>query len=101
MATRVFKLITGEEIIGQAHPNVDSIDVTRVRTISRLPLQGPAGVQFINVLAAYLGGSPTDNLRLKPEHILIECDPAPDLEAAYMKDTSGIELATAMPRGRS
>lgn len=115
MATRLFKLVTGEELIGQVSPPIEmmatdgpgyprtptTVNVTRVRTVTRLSMQTPQGVTFMNVLATFLAGSPTDNLPLRPEHVIIECDPDAELERVYLKEVSGIELATAIPRGRS
>lgn len=102
MATRLFKLVTGEELIGQVEDagGIGPTQLKRARTVTRLSMQTPQGVTFMNVLAPFLAGSPTDNLRLRPEHVILECDPDAELERVYLKEVSGIELATAIPRGR-
>ena len=104
MAARIFKLITGEEIIAQLDSRTaEHVELKRVRVISRLPMGNPntGAVQFVNILTNYYGGSPhTDNLKLEPWHIMQEAEPEADLERIYIKEHSGIELASAIPKGR-
>ena len=101
MAVRCYKLITGEEVIGQPEVMETAVNLKKVRTITRLSMQTPQGITFVNVLANYWGSSPSDNLLLKPSDIFQEVDPDPELERTYTKDTCGIELVSAMPKGRT
>lgn len=109
MAARVYKLVTGEEVIGQPEnldlSNADgpatAINLKKVRTITRLSMQTPQGVTFVNVLANYWASSPSDNLLLKVEHIVAHCEPEMELERTYTRDTCGIELSSSMPKGRA
>ena len=94
MAIKLLKLITGEEVIAKQDFDVAKYVLKDVRCVTRIPIQGPAGVQFVNVLAPYFGGAQkTDNLVLQPEHIVQMVEPDDELVKVYTKETTGIVVA--------
>lgn len=106
MAIKLLKLITGEEVIAKvtekwtdapgavASARFTGYEAKDVRTVTRLPISGPQGVQFVNVLAPYWGGAQkSDNLALDREHIVQIVEPDDELVKVYTKETTGIVVA--------
>jgi len=97
---RVFKLISGQEIVGKCKPEVQGISVSapdkiimsHVRQIA--PMQTPGGWQLS--LVPFFVVSPDGEINMWKLGIVAELKEVPDpLEKEYLSAVSGIQLVGA------
>jgi len=80
-----FKLVTGDEIVAKI-VNEDNGNYTVSRPCTVIPSQ-----QGLGLMQSLISGNINTNVTLKSEHILMHSPVVPDIEAHYIKTTTGIE----------
>lgn len=93
--TKLFKLITGEEIIGRLEDDgTDFYTLSSIRTLMASP--GQNGQMHLGLIP-WMVANPDDEIIIKKEHIIGEPSGNIDgeLEKAYLQQTSGIQFASA------
>jgi hypothetical protein len=83
-----FKLVTGDEIVAKI-VNEHNGDYTVSRPCTVIPSQ-----QGLGLMQSLISGNINTNVTLKSQHILMHSLVVPDIEAHYIKTTTGIEPVT-------
>jgi hypothetical protein len=94
----LLKLSTGEEIIGEVDDSTNVITVTAPRVI--VPRQSQTGI--VLGLMYWIFGAPDDSFIIDKSQIVaytFELDQ--DLISAYIKNTTGLEVAKNLPPASS
>jgi len=100
---RLFKLVTGEEIIGSVEYGIttdEQLKIARPRVLAMTPV-GPGQVSL--ALVPWFMSNPDGTFIVNKNKIVAEPegDTPRQLEDAYLQQTSGIQLATGtVPRGK-
>lgn len=98
MTIRLFKLVTGEEVIGdfgEATLHGAGIKLAMAEQLTK-PFQVQEMIQGQNivlVLRPYFRGGTCDVLWIKPEHVIQSVTPSEGLLDVYRQQTSGIVVA--------
>jgi hypothetical protein len=87
-----FKLVNGDEIVAK----IDNNDGKGDFQVSRPCVVVPSG-QGIGLMQAMFSAEINTIITLKSEHIMMYAPTVKDLEAHYLKTTTGIEL---LPKGK-
>lgn len=90
-----YKLVTGDEIIAKVDDENDAmltLSDTRIVGVQQMPGTKQLGVGFMPFMVSNL----SDNalVFLRKESIVAEQKPSSEIKAAYVKNTTGIEIAT-------
>lgn len=90
-----YKVATGEEVIGRVENETDEIvTMTRMRVVVMQPMQGgQLGVGFMPFMVSNLGDQAP--VYLQKRAIVGEQNPSREIRDAYIKNTTGIEIAAA------
>ncbi len=89
----VFKLISGEEVIGRmGEKKDDRIFLEKPRAVAVTQGQQPG--QMGIALVPFLASNPDGDIAILETHIMATAVPTPELENGYIQQTTGIALAT-------
>src|SRR5271157_1726791 len=90
----LLKLSTGEEIIGEVDDSLNVITITAPRVI--VPRQTQTGI--VLGLMYWIFGAPDDSFIIdKTQVVTYTFDLDQDLISAYIKNTTGLEVAKTLP----
>lgn len=96
MNIKIFKLVSGEEIITKVFEDVplqSFIIIEKPRSIQPIP-QGPN--QFGIGLLPYMITNADGQIKLYRTAISGECDAPPDVEKVYLQQTTNIQIASTL-----
>lgn len=82
------KLIGGEELIARVNMKGNDFEVDTARVIGLQETQQGVGLGFM----PWTLGNPDSTVIVKQEHVLATYTPKPEIEKAYMSQTSKIAL---------
>lgn len=92
MQTIAMKLVSGEEVIARSiEHTTDAVTVSHVRTIGlqQANAQGDVGIGMMD----YILSNKDVQISINRSAIVATFDMAPEVERAYLSNTSGIQLA--------
>ena len=103
MAVKSFKLLSGEEIVGDVTDEDNetyTLDKARQLGLVQIPVPGHAEPQVVPQFVPWLLGNPEGrDLPLRKSCISSGPSELPDaLEKLYLEQTSGLDLSTRLPR---
>ena len=87
---KVFKLITGEEIITRVEQKGDYMVLEKPMTMPPVPGQSPGQVGF--AMVPWLRSAKGDNIQLSLSHVVIEAEPKDEIEKNYLASITGLSL---------
>jgi len=93
----LFKLSTGEEIVGQineAEADADQIVIVKPRTL--MMVQGRSPQEMGMTLVPFLMGNQDGDIAVFRNHIVATSKPNADLEKGYLQNTTGLDLTSKM-----
>ena len=93
---RCFKLVTGEEVIAYADPlGSNSLLLSKARVITLIPMNnGEYGIAFLPWSNANTDGE----MQLSQTNIITEVKPSAEINAAYVRKVSSIEIVTSLAK---
>lgn len=96
MTVRLYKLVSGEEIVASVVDESTNQDYVTVKTACSLQVVPKGPQQYALALLPYMRGEPDGEIKLFKLAIASEVDANADLERSYLSQTSGIEIASSL-----
>ena len=104
MKIKSFKLITGEEVVGNVvEEGADFFQIEKIRQLglAQVEVPGEAQPRLIPHFVPWILTNADGKIKLNKNNVMADVDNLPaELEALYLQQTTGLDLSSKLPGSR-